>query len=67
MFRNGLMEGVSGLLLLESFIIEIPVLNTNSVEPDQTARFAASDLGLHVLFANVLKCDVRHKLVYVLL
>ena len=39
MFRNGLMEGVPGLLLLSSFIIEIPVLNTNSVESDQMACF----------------------------
>ena len=36
-------------LLLPCFI-EIPVLNTNSVDPNQTPRSAAaSDLGLHCL------------------
>ena len=28
---------------------EIPVLNANYVDPDQTPRSAASDLGLHCL------------------
>ena len=32
----------------ESFI-EIPKLNANSVDPDQTPRSAAPDLGLHCL------------------
>ena len=27
--------------------MKIPVCNANSVDPDQTPRFAASDLGLH--------------------
>ena len=27
--------------------VEISALNVNSVDPDQTPRFAASDLGLH--------------------
>ena len=26
--------------------MEIPVFNANSVDPDQTPRFAASDLGM---------------------
>ena len=29
--------------------MEIPVFNANSVDPDQTPRSAASDLGLHCL------------------
>ena len=37
---------VISFLLLQYFK-EIPVLNANSVDPDQTPRFAASDLGLH--------------------
>ena len=28
-------------------VIDIPVFNTNSVDPDQTPHSAASDLGLH--------------------
>ena len=36
------------VLLLQCFR-EIPVLNANSVVPDQTPRSAASDLGLHCL------------------
>ena len=38
-------EGVSGWFLLLSCFIEIPVLNANSVDPDQTPRSGASDLG----------------------
>ena len=30
-------------------IIEIPELNANSIDPDQTPRSVASDLGLHCL------------------
>ena len=37
------------LLLLLLCFIEIPVVNSNSVDPDQTPRSAASDLGLHCL------------------
>ena len=40
-------QGVSGLLLVLSFIIEILVFNANSVDPDQMLQNAASDLGLH--------------------
>ena len=29
-----------------SFLIEIPILNVNSVDPDQIPHFVASDLGL---------------------
>ena len=42
-------EGVSGLFLLSLFIIEISVLNANSIDPDQTPHSAASDLGLQYL------------------
>ena len=38
---------VSGQLLLLPCFIEITVLNANSVDPDQTPRSTASDLGLH--------------------
>ena len=44
----GLMEDVFGLFLF-LFTVEIPILNANSVDPDQTPRSAASDLGLHCL------------------
>ena len=35
-------------LLLPSFM-EIPIFNANNVDPDQTPRSAASDLGLNCL------------------
>ena len=35
------------LVLLLSCFVEISELNANSVDPDQTPRFAVSDLGLH--------------------
>ena len=38
----------------------IPVFNANSVDPDQTPRFAASDLGLHCLPVSFL-WDTTHK------
>ena len=40
--------------------IDISVSNANSVDPDQTPRFAASDLGLHCLPMSLL-WDARHK------
>ena len=40
---------VSGKCLLLPWFTEIPVLNANSVDPDQTPGSAASDLGLHCL------------------
>ena len=46
--------GVSGWLLLLSFFVEIPVFNANSIDPDQTPRSAASDLGLHCLPMSLL-------------
>ena len=41
-------------------IIEVPVLNANNVDPDQTLRFVVSDLGLHCLPTPLLG-DARHK------
>ena len=38
----------------------MPVINANSVDPDQTPRSAASDLGLHRLLMSHL-WDARHK------
>ena len=40
-------KGVSGSIFSIPCFIEIPVLHANSVNPDQTPRFPASDLGLH--------------------
>ena len=40
----------------------MPVLNANSVDPDQTPLSAASDLGLHCLpMSHLLVWDARHK------
>ena len=40
--------------------MEIPVLNANSVNPDQTLRSVASDLGLDCLPVSLL-WDAKHK------
>ena len=48
------------LFLLSPCFIEIPVFNANSVDPDQTPRSAASDLGLHCL-STALLWDAGHK------
>ena len=41
---------IGGLIVLVlPCFIEIPVLNANNVDPDQTTHTAVSDLGLHVL------------------
>ena len=40
---------MSGWLLLSPCFTEIPVCNANNVNPDQTPRSAASDLGLHCM------------------
>ena len=45
-------RGVWSALIITMFY-EMPVINANSVEPDQTPRSAASDLGLHC----VLNCS----------
>ena len=46
--------------MLKSYFIEIPVLSAYSVDPDQTPRSGASDLGLHCLPISFL-LDARHK------
>ena len=43
----------------------MPVINANSVDPDQTPRSAASDLGLHCLPMSHV-WNVRYKWVNVL-
>ena len=48
------------LVYLLLCFIEISVFNANGVDPNQTSRFAASDLGLHYLPASFL-WDARHK------
>ena len=52
-------EGVSGYFLTLPYLKKI-VFNANSVDPDQTPRSAASDLGLHCLPMSLL-WDARHK------
>ena len=44
----------SCFLLLPRFMIDIPAFNANSVDPDQTPRSAASDLGPHCLSLSIL-------------
>ena len=56
--------GLVTFLLLTCFI-EFLVFNANSVDPDQTPRSAASDLGLHCLPVFLL-WDARLKWVNVL-
>ena len=42
--------------------MEIPVLNANSVDPDETPQSAASDLGQHCLPMSIFWKDTcRHK------
>ena len=51
-------ERVSGcffFFFLISRFTEIPILNADSVNPDQTPRSAASDLDLHYLLMFVLR------------
>ena len=43
--------GVWLVFIFTIYCIEIPVFNANSVDPDQTPRSAASDLGLHIFCA----------------
>ena len=47
------------LLLLPCFVV-ISIFNANSVDPDQTPQYAASDLGLRCLPVSLL-WDTRHK------
>ena len=48
------------MCLLLSINIESPVLSAKSLDPDQTPRSAASDLGLHCLPMSIL-WDTRYK------
>ena len=48
------------LVLIIIVFIAIPVSNANSVDPDQTPRSVASDLGLHCLKISLL-WDPRQK------
>ena len=50
---------VSGLVLLPYFI-DIFVFNADSIDPNQTPRSVASDLGLHCLPMSLL-CDAGRK------
>ena len=52
--------GVSDQFVLLQCFIGIPVIDSNSVDPDQTPRSAASDLGIHCLQMSHL-WDARHK------
>ena len=45
---------MSGYISLLSCFIQIPLVSSNSVDPDQTSRSAASDLGLHCLPGSLL-------------
>ena len=40
--------------------IRIPVFNANSIQPDLTPRYAASEQGLYCLPVSLLR-DARHK------
>ena len=46
--------GMVCLFLLLSCFVEISDINANSVVPDQTPRYAASDMGLHCLRMSLL-------------
>ena len=66
MYRNSLDRSISNtrgvwLVYLLPCFIEIPVFNANSVDPDQTPRSAASDLGLHCLPVSLFIWDARLK------
>ena len=55
-YHNSLDKSISNKKVSDWFLLlpcftEIPILNANSVDPDQMPHSAASDLGL--LFANV--------------
>ena len=54
-------ECLVGFLILQCFIA-IPVVNANSVDPDQTPQSAASDLSVNCLKMYSL-WDARYKLI----
>ena len=45
---------VAGYISLILCFVESPLFNANSVDPDQTPRSAASDLGLYCLPLSLL-------------
>ena len=53
-------EGVPERFSLLPRYIEISTFNANGIDPDQTPRLAAPDLGLHRLLLSLL-WDTRHK------
>ena len=55
----GVLRGVWLVIILTCFV-ERSEFNANSVDPDQTPRSVASDLGLHYLPMSHL-WDARHK------
>ena len=57
-----LKERVTSYFLLLLCFIAIPVFNANSIDPDQTPRSVASDLGQHYLLMSLL-CDTEYKYV----
>ena len=48
------------LVLIITMFFGMSIVNANNVDPDQTLRSAASDLGLHCLPLSHLR-DARHK------
>ena len=56
-------RGVWVVFIIMVFV-DIPVVNVNSVDSDQTLRSVASDLGLHCLPMPLL-WDVRYKQVHI--
>ena len=59
-----LVKGVSGKFLLFPCFTEMPVLNANSIDPDETLLYTVPDLGPHCLPIFHL-WDARHKWVKV--
>ena len=52
---------MTGLFLVLLFVIYIPLVNANSMDPDQTLpRIVESDLGLHCLYLSPFK-DAMYK------
>ena len=67
-YLSSLDQSISSLrsvwsVFIITMFIEMPVVNANIVDPDQTLRSAASDLGLHYLSMSNL-WDARHKWVH---
>ena len=70
-YLNSFDQSISGLrgvwsVFITPCFIKMPVINANSVDPDQTPRSTTSDLGLHCLPMSHL-WDARHKWVKAML